>query len=168
MIIIPMYYCCSVTKSCPTVCNPHGLQHTRLPYPSLSPGVCSTSCPLSQWCCLAISSSFAHFFCLRSFPASVFSNVLALCLGGQSTEASASESVLPINIQGWFPLGWTGLISLLSNGLSRVFSSTTIQRRQFFGTHLPYGQTLTSVHDYWINHSFDNMVLCQQMDVSAF
>ena len=117
--------CCSVAKLCPTL-QPHGLEHIRLPCPSLSPGVCSDSYPLSHWCYLTISSSAALFsFCLQSFPASgSFPMSRLFTSGGQSTGASASASVLPMNIQGWFPLGLTGLISLLSKGLSRVFSST--------------------------------------------
>ena len=117
--------CCSVANWCPTL-RPHGLEHTRLPCPSLSPGVCSDSYPLSQWCYLTISSSAALFsFCLQSFPASgSFPMSRVFTSGGQNIGASASASVLPMNIQGWFPLGLTGLISLLSKGLSRVFSST--------------------------------------------
>ena len=95
---------------------PHGLQHARLPCPSPSPRVCSNSCPLSQWCHPTISSSVAPFF---SCPQSC----RLFASGGQSIEASASASVLPVNIQGWFPLGLTSLISLLSKGLSGVFSS---------------------------------------------
>ena len=98
------------------------------------PGVCSNSCPLSQWCHPTISSSAAPFsFCLQSFPASGYFPVNQLFTsGGQSIGASASESALPMNIQGWFPLGLTGLISLLSKGLSRVFSSTTVWKYQFW------------------------------------
>ena len=112
----------------------HGLQHARLPCPSLSSRVCSNSCPLSWWCDLTISSSASPFsFCLQSFPASTSFPVSQLfTLGGQSFGASALATVLPMNIQGWFPLGLTGLI-LQSKGLSRVFSSTTIQKYQFFG-----------------------------------
>ena len=88
--------------------------------------------------------------------------------GGQSIGASTSASVLPMNIQGWFPLGQTGLISLWSKGLSRVFSSTTVQKHQFFSTQPSFGPTLKSVHDYWKDHSFDYMDLCQQSEVSAF
>ena len=112
----------------------HGLQHARLPCPSLSPAVCSDSCPLSQWCCLIISSSAAPFsFCLQSFPVSLsFLMSWLFISGGQSIGASASASLLPMNIQGWFSLGLTGLISLQSKGLSRVFN-TTIRRHQFFG-----------------------------------
>ena len=107
--------------------QPHGLQHTRLLCPSLPPGVCSNSCPVSQWCHLTISSSATLFsFCLQSFPASGSFPVSWLFeSGGQTIGASASSSVLPMNIQDWFPLGLTGLISLLSKGLSRVFFSTT-------------------------------------------
>ena len=93
---------------------PCELQHTRLSSPSLSPGICSNSCPLSRWCHPTISSSVAFFFCLQSFPASgPFPVSWLFTSGGQSTGASASASVLPVNIQGWFPLGLNGLISLL-------------------------------------------------------
>ena len=108
---------------------PHGLQHTRLPCPSLSPGVCSNMdmSPLSHWCHPTISSSVAPFFCLQSFPESGYFPMSQLfASGGQSIRALDSASVLPMNIQGWFPLGLTGLLSLLSKGLSRVFSSTTV------------------------------------------
>ena len=103
---------------------PHGLQHTRLPCPSPTPGACSNSCPSSWWCHPTISFSVALFSSYpQPFPASVSFSVSQLFpSGGQSTGASASASVLPMNIQGWFPLGWTGWISLLSKGLSRVFS----------------------------------------------
>ena len=113
----------------------HRLQHTRLLCPSLSPGVCSDSCPLN-WCHPTISSSVIPFSsCLQSFPASgSFPMSRLFASGSQSIGASASASALPMNIQAWFPLGWTGLISLLSKGLSRVFSSTTIRKYQFFGT----------------------------------
>jgi len=100
--------------------RPHGLQHTKLPCPSPPPRVCSNSCPLSQWCYLTISSSVTHFsFCLQSFPASEFFPMSQLFTsGGQSIGASAS--VLPVNIQGWFPLGFTDLISLVYKGLSSL------------------------------------------------
>ena len=117
--------------------QPHGLQHTRLPCPSLSPGVFSNSCLLSQWCSLTNSSSAAPFsFCLHSFPASESFPVNQQFASGVSIGASASASVLPVTIQGWFPLGLTGLISLLSKGLWRVFSSTTVQKHQFFSAQL--------------------------------
>ena len=104
--------------------RPQGLQHTRLFYPSLSPGVYSNSCPWSQWCYLTVSSSVLSSFCLQSFPASEsFPLCWIFASGGQSIGTSASASVLPINIQGWFPLGWTGLISVLSKGLKHQFFS---------------------------------------------
>ena len=114
---------------------PHGRQHTSLSCPLLFPRVSSNSCPLSQQCHPTISSSVAPFSsCLQSFPASgSFTMSQFFISGGQSIGASASASVLPMNIQGWFPLGFTGWISLLSKGLSRVFSSTTVWKHQFFG-----------------------------------
>jgi len=116
--------------------QPHGLQHARLPCPSPTPGACSNSCPLTQWCHPTILSSVVPFSSyLQSFPASRSFLISQLFTsGGQSIEPSASASVLPISIQDWFPLGLTGLISLQSKGLSRVFSDTTIQKHQFFDT----------------------------------
>ena len=114
---------------------PQGLQHTRPPCPSPTPGACSNSCPLSQWCPPTISSSLVPFSSYpQSFPASgAFQMSQFSISGGQSIGASASTSVLPMNTQDWFPLGWTGWISLQSKGLSRVFSNTTVQKNQFFG-----------------------------------
>ena len=114
--------------------RPHGLQHSRLPCPSSSPRACSNSSLLSQWCQPTISSSFVPFSsCLHSFPASGSLPVSRLFTsGGQSIGASASASVLPVNIQDWFPLGSTGLISSKSKGFSRVFSNTIIWKHQFF------------------------------------
>ena len=111
---------------------------TRLPCPSLSLGVCSDSCPLSRWCQPTISSSATYFSsCSPSFPAWRSLPVSRLfASSGQSIRASVSTLVLPMNIQDWFPLGWTGLISLQSKGLSRVFSSTTVQKHQFFSAQL--------------------------------
>ena len=124
---------CSVTKSCLTL-QPHGLQHARHPCPSTSPRACSNSCPLSQWCYPTIASSVIPFSCFLSFPASgSFPTCGLFVSGGQGFGTSASASVLPMNIQDWFPLGWTDWISLLSKGLSRVFPSTTVQKHQFFG-----------------------------------
>ena len=104
----------------------------RLPTPLFWPGVCSNSCPLSTWHYLTISSSATPCsFCLQSFPASESFPMSRLFVsGGKSISASASASVLPVNIQCWFPLGLTGLISLLSKGLSRVFSSITVLKHQ--------------------------------------
>ena len=116
--------------------RPHGLQQVRLLCPSLSPRVCSNSCPLSQWCYLTISSSVVPFsFCLQPFPASgSFPMSRLFTSGNQSIGASASASVLPMNTQDWFPLGLTGFISLFPKELSRVFSSTTVQKHQLFST----------------------------------
>ena len=117
---------------------PHGLQYARLPCPSPTPGAYSNSCPLSWWCYPTISSSVVPFSsCLQSFPASgsfQMSQFFASC--GQSIGVSTWASVLPMNIQDWFPLGWTAWISLLSKGLSRVFSNTTVQKHQFFTAQL--------------------------------
>ena len=118
--------------------QPHGLQHTRLPCPLPTPGACSNSCPLSQWCHPTISSSVIPFSShLHSFPASgSFQMSQFFASGGQSTGVSALASVLAMNIQDWFPLGWTGWISLQSKEFSRVFSKPTAQKHQFFGAQL--------------------------------
>ena len=123
----------------------HGLQHTRLPCPSPTPGASSNSGPSSWWCHPTISSSVVPFSsCLQSFPASQSFLMSRLFISdSQSTGASASASVLLINIQDWFPLGLTGLISLQSKGLSRVFSNTTVQKHQFFGTQLSLLKSVT-------------------------
>ena len=119
---------------------PHGLQHARPSCPSPTPVASSNSCPSSQWCHSTISSSVVLFSsCLESFSASgSFPMSQFFASGGQNIGASASTSasVLPMNIQDWFPFGFNGLISLLSKGLSRVFSNTTVQKHQFFGTQL--------------------------------
>ena len=125
--------------------RPLGLQHTRLPCPSRSSGSCSNSCPLSRWCHPTISSSVIPFSCLQSFPTSgSFSVSRFLASGGQSIGVSASASVLPmnLNIQDWFPLGWTVWISLQSRGLSQVFSSTTIQKINSSALSFLYGPPL--------------------------
>ena len=116
----------------------HGLQHTLLPCPSPSPRTYSKSCPLSWLCHPTISSSAIPFSsCLQSFPASgSFQMSQFFASGGQSIGVSASTSVFPMNIQGWFPLGWTGWISLLSKGLLRVFPNTRVQKHQFFDIQL--------------------------------
>ena len=127
----------SVEFSCSVLSDslqPHGQQHSRLPCPSPTRGAYSNSCPSRWWCRPTISSSVVPFSsCLQSFPASgSFLMSQFIPSGGQSIGASAS--VLPMKIQDWFPLGWTGLISLQSKGLSRVFSNTTVQKDQFFST----------------------------------
>ena len=118
--------------------RPHGLQHARPPCLSPTPGVYSNSCPLSRWCHPTISSSVIPFSSrLQSFLASgCFPMSQLFASGGQSIGVSASPSVLPMNIQDWFPLGWTGWISLQSKGLSRLFSKTTVQKNQFFDAQL--------------------------------
>ena len=118
--------------------RPQGLQQTRPPCPSPTPGVDSKSCPLSQWCHPNISSSVVPFSSqLQSFPASgPFQKGQFFTSGGQSIGVSALASALPMNLQDWSPLGWTGWISLQSKGFSRVFSNTTTQKHQFFGAQL--------------------------------
>ena len=110
--------------------RPHESQHARPPCPSPTPGVHSNPCASSQWCHPTISSSAVPFsFCLQSFPASgSFQMSQLFTSGGQSIGISASASFFPMNMQDWFHLGWTGWISLLSKGLSRVFSNTTVQK----------------------------------------
>ena len=129
---------------------PCGLQHTRIPCPSICPRICSKSCPLSQWCHPTISFSFIPFFCcLQSFPASgSFPMSRLFASGDQNIGALASASVFPMNIQGWFSLELTGLISLLSKGCSRVFSSIILLKHQFSSVlRFLYGPTLTPIHD---------------------
>ena len=118
--------------------RPHELQHTRPPCPSPTPRVYWNSCPLSRWCHPTSSSSVVPFYShLQSFPASgSFQMSQFFTSGGQSIGVSASTSVLAVNIQDWFPLGWTDWISLQSKGLSRVFSITTVQKHQFFHAQL--------------------------------
>ena len=133
--------------------QPHGLQHDRLPCPSPTPGACSNLCPLRRWCHPIISFSVVPFSsCLQYFPASgsfPMSELFASC--GRSIGAWVSASVLPVNIQDWFPLGLTGLISLLSKGLSRVISSMTVWNHHIFSVlsllYGLYGPSLTSIHE---------------------
>ena len=147
----PLPNCCLVAQSCPTLW-PHGLQHTRLPCPSPTPIIYSNSCPLSRWCHPTIS-----FFssCLQSFSASgSFQMSQVFASGGQIIGVSASASVLPVNIQDWFPLGWTGWISLQSKWLSRIFKPQFKSINSLALSFL-YRPTLPSVHDSWKSHSFD-------------
>ena len=137
--------------SCPVVSDslrPHGLQHARLPCPSPSPEVCPSSCPLHRWCHPAISSSDALFsFCLQSFPASgTFSLSQLFTSDDQNTGVSVLASVLPVNIQDWFPLRLTGWISLQSGELS-VFSNATVRRHQFFSS-LPSLWSSSHIHTW--------------------
>ena len=141
----------------------------RLLCPSLSTGVHSDLCPLSWWCQPTILSSVSSFCCLQSCLALGYFPVIKLFpSGGQSIGASASASVLPMSIQGWFPLGSTGLISL--NPRDSLLSSPTLQFKCINSSalNLLYGPILTSIQDYWEDHSFDYMLLCQKNDVSTF
>ena len=128
----------SVTQIMSNSLQPHGLQHTRLPYPSPTPGDFSNSSPLSQWCHPTIPSSVIPLLsCLQSFPASgSFPMSQFFTSSGQSIGDSASASVFPMNIQEWIPLGLSSWISLQSKGLSRVFSNTTVQKCQLFVAQL--------------------------------
>ena len=151
--------------------QPCGQQHSRPPCLSPSPGACSNSCLLSQWCHPTISSSVALFsFCLQSFPAlRSFPMSQLFASGSQSVGVSASASVLPMNIQDWFPSGWTGLISWQSKGLSRVFSNTTVWKHQFLQCSAFF--MVQSSHPYMTtgkNHSFDYTDRCRQSNVSSF
>ena len=149
----------SVQFSCSVVSKslqPHGLQHTSLPCSTPIFGTYSNSCPSHRWCHPTVSSSVILFSsCLQSFPAwGPFLMSRFFASGGQSIGASASASVFAMNIQDWFPLGLTGLISLQSKGLSRVFSSTTVQKHQFFGAKLSLWSN-SHIHTWLLeNHSF--------------
>ena len=160
---------CSIAKSCQNL-RPHGLQYVKLPCPSPSPWVCSDSCPLSRWCHPTISSSVIPFpSCLQSFPAlGSFPVSQFLASGGHSIGVSVSASVLPANIQGWFPLELTGVWSPCCPGDSQA-SSPTPQSKSISSLELSllYGPTLTSQHDYWENQSFDYS-LCAYQDSTAF
>ena len=149
----------SVQLSCSVMSDslqPHGLQHTRPPCPSPTPGVYSNSFPLSQWCHSIISFSVIPFSShLQSFPVSgSFLTSQFFTSGGQSIGVSASASVLPMNTQDWSPLGWTGWISLQSKGLSRVFSNTTVQKHQFFSAQLSLWSN-SHIHTWLLGKPFD-------------
>ena len=133
-----------------------GLQHARLPYPSLTPRTCSNSCLLSQWCHPTISSSVVPFSsCLQSFPASrSFPMSQFFASSGQSIGASASATVLPVNIQDWFPLGWTGWISCCPRDTQESSPKPQFKSIISLGLSFLYSPTLTSIHGYWKNHSF--------------
>ena len=150
LVCVRVTCCCSIVSE---FLWPHGLHHIRLPCPSLTPGACSNSCPLSWWCHPTISFSVIPFSsCLQSFPASgSFPMSRLFRLGGQII--GDSTSVFPMNIQDWFPLELIGLI-LQPKGLSRVFSNNTVQKLQFFDAGFLDGPTLTSTHDYWKSQSF--------------
>ena len=129
--IVLVQFICSVMSD---TLQPHEPKHTRPPCPAQTPGVYSNSCPLSWWCHLTFSSSVVPFSsCSQSFPTSgTFQMSQLFISGGKSVGVSASSSVFPMNTQDWFPLRWTGWISLQSKGLSRVFSNATVQKHQFF------------------------------------
>ena len=137
--------------------QPHGLQYTRLPCPSWTPRAYSNSCPLSRWCHTTFSPSVIPFSSrLLSFPASgSFQMSQLFTSGGQIIGVSASASILPMNIQDWFPLGWIGWISLQSKGLLRVFSNIKVKSINSSVLSFLHSPAFTSIHDYWKNHSFD-------------
>ena len=159
--------------NCSVVSNslqPHGLQHARLLCPSLSPQVCSNSCPLSQWCHLSISSYVAPFSsCPQSFPASgSFPMSQLFASDVQSIGDLASPTVLAMSIQGWFPLVWTGLISFSPRDSQESSPGPWFETINSLVLSLACGPILISVHHYWKNHSFDRVDLCRQSDISAF
>ena len=150
--------------------RPHKSQHARPPCPSPTPGVYSTSCPSSRWCHPAISSSVVPFSsCPQSLPAlGSFPMSQLFTWGGQSTGVSASAPVLPVNTQGWSPLGWTGWISLQSKGLSRVFCNTIVQKHQFFSAQLS-SPSNSHIHTWPLeNNGLGQTDLRWQSNVSAF
>ena len=136
---------------------PNGLQHARLPYPSPTPGAFSNSCPSSWWCHTTISSSVVPFsFCLQSFPESgSFQMSQSFSLGVQSIGVSASASVLPMNIQDWFPLGLTGWSPCSLRDSQKSSPTPQFKSINSLALSFLYGPTLTSIHDYLKNHNFD-------------
>ena len=164
---------CRVQFSCSVISNslrPHEPQHTRPPCPSPTPGVYPNPRPLSQWCHPTISSFVVPFSsCPQSSPGSgSFPVSQFFTSGGQNIGVSASTSVLPLTTQAWSPLGWTSWISLQSKGLSRVFSSTKFKSINSSALSFLVSPILTSIHDYWKNHSIDLMDLVDKINVSAF
>ena len=130
--------------------------HARLPCPSPTPGACSNSCPSSRWCYPTISSSVVPFSsCCQSFPSGSSPVSQFFASGGQSIGLSASASVLPVNIQDWFPLGWAGLISLRSKGPQESSPTPQFKSTNSLLLRFLYCLTLISIHDYWKNHSLD-------------
>ena len=147
--------------------QPHGLQHTRLPCPSPSPEACSNSYPSSWWCHPTILSSVVPFSCLLSFPASgSFLKSHLFTSGGQSIGTSASASVLPMNIQGWFPLGLTGLLSLSPTDSQESSSTPHFKSINSLALRLLYGPTFTSTYECWKNHSSDYMIMSLKIQVN--
>ena len=149
--------------------QPHGLQHPRLLCPLISHGACSDSRLLSRCCRLIMAPSAAPFFLPSVFPSiRVFSVSWLFASGGQSIGASASAWVLSMNSQSWFPLRWTGLISLCPRSFQESFPTPQFKSSSPLELSLLYGPTLTSIRGYWKNHSFDYTNLCWQSDASAF
>ena len=150
--------------------QPHELQHARPPCPSPTPRVHSDSRPSSQWCHPVISSSVIPFSsCPQSLPASKsFPMSQLFAWGGQSIEVSASASALPMTIQDWFPLGWTGWISLQSRDSQEYSPAPQFKSINSLALSLLHSPTLTSIHDHWENHSLDQTDLCWQSNISAF
>ena len=136
---------------------PCGLQHARLPCPSPSPGVCSNLCPSGRWCHPNISSSVIPFSsCLQSLPAAgSFQMNQFFTSGGQSIGASVSASVFPMNIQDWFSLGWTGGSPCSPRDFQESSPTPQFKSNNSSVLSFLYSPTLTSIHDYWKNHSFD-------------
>ena len=177
-------HCCSIAKPCPTLCDPMDCSMPGLPYPLPSPGVCPSSCPLNQWCHPTISSSVALFFCPQSFPASgSFPMSQLFTSGGQSIGASPSVSVLPMNSQDWFPLLFFSIYFFKKYKFIyfnwRLITFDWLDLLAVQGTlhecspapqfeSILYGLALTSIHDFWKNHSLDYTDLCWQSNVSAF
>ena len=150
---VTVQFTCSVVSDS---LQPHGLQHARLPCPSPSPGACASSCPLSWWCHPTISSSVISFSsCLQFFPPSgSFQMSQLFTPGDQSIGVSASTSVLPMNNQDWSPLGWSGWIPCSSRHSQESSPTPQFKSINSFALSFLYRPTLTSIHDYWKNHSF--------------
>ena len=157
----------SVAQSCPALCNPMNCSRPGLPIHHQLPESTKKPCALSWWCHPTISSSVIPFSWPQSLPAfGSFQMSQLFASGDQSIGASASASVLPMNSQCWFPLGYTGCLSLLSKGLSRVFSNTAVEKHQFSALSFLYRPTLTSIHDYWKNIAFTRWALiCKVMSL---
>ena len=151
-------FVCSVTQSCPTLCNPMDCSTSGFPVLHRLPEFAQSHAHWVRcWCHPTISSSVTLFSsCPQPFPPSgSFPTSQFFASGGQTIGASDSASVLRVNIQDWFPLGLTGWISLQSKGLSRVFSNTTVQKHHSLALSFLHSPTLTSIHDYWKDYSFD-------------
>ena len=159
-----LHDCCSVAKSCPTLCKPTDCSTPGLPVLRHLPELAPTHV---HWVHLIFCGPL--LLLPQSFPASgSFPMSQLFASGGQSIGVSALASVLPVNIQDWFPLQLTGLISSQSRYSRESSPTPQLKSINFLPLSILYGPTLTSIHDYWENHSFDYTDLCQQSDVSAF